>query len=263
MPSREAFIYIPPLVKTAFYLCSLISIAFFISGLYSRFSIWLKGKEDPPDLSSRRLSITGLILLSIRYFFSSECLLAKRVMVKSKARAIMLIFIYWGFTILFIGTVVVGIDHYLKLHILRGPFYLLFSFILDIAGFFVLIGAVFFMLRRLILSKGLVSGWDDLPLLIMMVIIVLSGFTVEGVRLSITRPAIMDLSPFGAILAMVLGKIGIDKEFYIIAWSIHVLSALFFIAIIPFSKQFHMFAAQITTQDALFRERNLERLVHD
>lgn len=263
MPTREVFIYIPQLMKITFYLCSLVSIIFFILGLYSRFSIWLKGKKEPSDFLTDRVSVSGFILLSLRYFFSSECLLAKRVMRKSKIRAIMLIFVYWGFTLLFIGTVIVGIDHYMRLHILRGTFYLLFSFMLDTAGVGVLIGSAFFIFRRLVISKDLVSDWDDLTILITLVIIVLSGFTVEGLRLSISGNPLTDLSPIGAIFAFLFKWIGINSKFYLVAWSLHVLSALFFIALIPFSKQFHMVVAQITTQDAVYRRRNLGRLVHD
>lgn len=263
MPLREAFIFIPGSFKSFFYLLSLLAIAVFFSGLYLRFSSWLRGKGDTNDFLNGRLSVAGLILLSLRYFFSSECLLARRVMNKNRLRGVMLILIYWGFTILFFGTVVVGIDHYLRLNILRGSFYLIFSFLLDLSGFAVLIGCVFYISRRLILSKNLVSGWDDLPVLVIMAIIVLSGFMVEGARLSIKEPSLMDLSPVGAIFSIVLRKIGVSKEIYLILWSSHVLFALLFIALIPFSKQFHMFAAQITTQDALKRRENLGRLVHD
>lgn len=259
--SREAFIYIPGLLKTIFYVASLISSIVFVTGLYSRFSIWLKGNEEPSDLLSDKGS-GGIILMSLGYFFSRDCLLAKRVMSKSRLRGIMLIFMYWGFTILFIGTIIVGLDHYLKLGLLRGAFYLLFSFILDISGLAALTGSVFFIFRRIVLSRDLVSGWDDLPLLILLSLIILSGFSVEGARLSITGPTHIDWSPVGALFADLLGGIS-NAMTYPIFWSFHVLSALFFIAFIPFSKQFHMFASQITTQDAKFREKRLKELVHD
>lgn len=261
MPSREAFIYIPGLLKTIFYIASLISSIVFITGFYSRLSIWLKGNEDPFDLLSGK-GFGGIILVSLRFFFSRDCLLATRVMSKSRLRGIMLIFIYWGFTILFIGTILVGLDHYLRLGFLRGAFYLLFSFMLDLSGLAALTGSVFFIFRRIIVSRDLVSGWDDLPLLILLSIIILSGFSVEAIRLSIVKPLAMDWSPVGALFGGLLTRIS-DPSSYIFFWSLHVLSALLFIAFIPFSKQFHMFAAQITTQDALCRKESLRSLVHD
>lgn len=261
MPSREVFIYIPGLLKAIFYAASLISVTVFVTGLYSRFSLWLKGNDEPSDLLSGR-GFGGMILLSLRYFFSRDCLLARRVMSKSRLRGVMLIFIYWGFTILFIGTILVGLDHYLKLGFLRGTFYLIFSFILDLSGLVALTGSIFFIFRRIVLSRDLVSGWDDLPVLIMILLIILSGFFVEGIRLSITNPALMDWSPIGALCANLLEGIS-NPMAYLTFWSIHVMAALLFIAFIPFSKQFHMFASQITTQESKFREERLRGVVHD
>lgn len=260
MPSREAFIYIPQFIRAAFYVASLLSVLIFITGLYFRLSIWRQGREETSDLTSGR-SAVRLILMGLRYFFSKECLLAKRVMIKSKLRGVMLIFLYWGFTVLFIGTVIVGIDHYLKFNILQGTFYLFFSLLLDLSGLLVLIGSAFFIFRRIFSSRELVSDWDDLPILIILTVVVLSGFSVEGVRLAISSPPLKDLSPVGAVFALILKPLGIKS--YIIFWSFHILSALFFIAFIPFSKQFHMFAAPITTQDALYRRERLRVLVHD
>ncbi len=259
--SREAFIYIPWLLKIAFYISSLLSLLIFLAGLYSRFSIWLKGRDEPDDLLEGK-GLGGLLLLSFRYFFSKECLLARRVMSKSRIRGIMLIFIYWGFTILFIGTILVGLDHYLRLNILKGYIYLIFSFILDLAGLAVFTGTAFFIVRRIRLSEDIISGWDDLPLLVLLIIIVLSGFSVEGLRLSLTDPPFMDWSPVGALFAALFSGVNSPKT-YIVFWCIHVMTALSFIAFIPFSKQFHMFAAQITTKDALLRSQRLGGFVHD
>jgi len=179
---------------------------------------------------------------------------------------VMLIFVYWGFIILFIGTVVVAIDYDLGLDILKGWFYLSFSLILDIAGGLLLIGILFFILRRLLSSREVVvSGWDDLIVLIFMLIIALSGFSVEGLRLARLNPPLMDISPVGTLFSLVF-KI-LDKgsliSLYRILWVIHALFALSFIAYIPFSKQFHMFAAQITTVEASRRASALQGVVHD
>ncbi len=262
MPSREVFIFIPPSLKLVFYIFSLLSILVFLTGLYFKISIWQRG-EDSKDSVIKDSSFLYLLSLSLRYFFSKECLLAKRVMDKSRLRGLMLIFIYWGFIILFAGTVIVAVDHYLKLNILQGTFYLLFSLVLDFSGLLVLTASAFYILRRIFFSKDVVSGWDDLPLLILISIIVISGFSIEGARIAITRPPLMDLSLVNALFSLIVKKDFFTPSVYIIFWIIHVFSALLFIAFIPFSKQFHMFSATITTKDAVFREKNLRRLVHE
>ncbi len=262
MPSREVFIYIPQILKTFFYIASMISIIVFMAGLYHKLSIWQKG-EDSDDSLLKGSSRLFLLYLSLGYFFSKECFLARRVMDKSRLRGFMLISIYWGFILLFAGTVIVAIDHYLKLGILRGTVYHIFSFVLDLSGLLVLIGSVFYILRRTLIPGKVVSGWDDLPLLILISIIVISGFSLEGARLAITNPPLMDISPVGAIFSLVMKKGFITPSVYILFWILHISSALLFIAFIPFSKQFHMFASQITTKEALFREERLRGLVHD
>ncbi len=262
MPSREVFIYIPQILKTFFYIASTISIIVFMAGLYHKLSIWQKG-EDSDDSLLKGSSRLFLLYLSLRYFFSKECLLARRVMDKSRLRGFMLISIYWGFMILFAGTVIVAVDHYLKINILKGTFYLLFSLVLDLSGLLVLAASVFYILRRIFFLKNVVSGWDDIPLLILISIIVISGFSVEGARIAITRPPLMDLSPVGAMFSLIVNRDLITPSVYIIFWIVHVLSALLFIAFIPFSKQFHMFSATVTTKDALLREKKLRRLVHE
>ena len=72
----------------------------------------------------------------------------------------MLIFVYWGFIILFVGTLIVAPDYDLGLDILRGQFYLYYSFILDVAGGLALISLTFYILRRYIFSRyAVVSSW--------------------------------------------------------------------------------------------------------
>jgi nitrate reductase gamma subunit len=263
--SREIFWNVPTSLSTIFYIVSVIAVAIFFIGSWLRISIWLKGKDDPQALVSRK-SALGLVMMSLSYIFSRDCLLAKRVMERSKVRGVMLIFVYWGFIILFIGTLTVAIDHYPPLDILKGRFYLYFSLILDIAGGLLLIGLLFFILRRYIPSKDvIISGWDDAVILIFMLLIVITGFSVEGIRLARLNPPSMDFSPVGAIFSVIFKALdqAALQSLYRIFWVFHALSALSFISYIPFSKQFHMFAAQITTSEASLRESTLSGIVHD
>lgn len=266
-PSREVFWNIPPSLQTIFYIFSAVAIAIFLIGSWLRLSVWLKGKDDPTDMVSKK-SALGLIWMSMTYMFSTDCLFAKKVFGKSFIRAVMLIFVYWGFIILFIGTVIVAIDYDLNLHFLRGDIYIYFSLILDIAGALLLIGLIFFILRRYLIYKDrVVSGWEDASVLILMLIIALTGFAVEGIRLAVSNPNLMDLSPIGAIFSSIIKSLTPDidslKLLYRVFWIIHALSALSFIVYIPFSKQFHMFAAQITTYEASTRESRLKEIVRD
>lgn len=253
---REVFLFIPDFLKGLLYAGSVVAILLFFSGSYFRIRRWLRApaEEESFDIGPLRFLYKGLL-----YLFSSECLFARRVFLRSPLRGWMLILVYWGFLILFAGTVIVGIDHYLRLHLLTGNIYLVFSLVLDIGGLGLLTGLVFFTLRRLFLKNRIVSGWYDLSVLILLIIVVISGFGVEGIRLAISQRS--DLSPVGWMFSLFLR--GADEALYLKIWCIHVFSALLFIAYIPFSKQFHMFASQITTILSAEREESLRGLVHD
>jgi nitrate reductase gamma subunit len=253
---REVFIFIPEFLQGLFYLGSLIAIIIFLSGSYFRIRLWFRA---PAEEGLLRQNPLRFLLKGLLYLLSPECLFARRVFLRSPLRAWMLILVYWGFLILFGGTVVVAIDHYLKAGILRGNIYLVFSLILDAGGLGLLIGTAFFISRRLFLKKEVLSGWYDLSVLFLLFIIVISGFSVEGIRLAITQRS--DLSPVGVLFSILFQ--GASESLYLIFWFIHVLSALCFIAYIPFSKQFHMFASQITTVLSIEREGRLKELVHD
>ena len=264
--TRLVFGDIPPLLRILFYGAAAIAVAIFLIGSWSKVSIWLKGRDDPSDYVPKK-SIWGLIRISLLYLFSRECLFARRVMEKSRLRGVMLIFVYWGFIILFIGTLLVAVDYDFGLHILRGHFYLYYSLILDIAGGLALISLLFYILRRYVFSRNIVvSSWDDAFVLILMFLIILSGFCVEGIRLARFHPPLMDWSPVGALFSQMFSPVTqsypSSQLLYRIFWASHAFSALTFIAYLPFSKQFHMFTAQITTSEASRRRSSLWEVTH-
>lgn len=265
--SREVFGNIPISVKVLFYIAAAISGAVFFIGSWLKVSIWLKGRDDPFDAISKK-SFLGLIKTSILYIFSKDCLFAQRVMGKSKLRGVMLIFVYWGFIILFIGTVIVAIDYDIGLHILKGQFYLIYSLVLDIAGGLALMSLSFYILRRYIFSRqAVVSDWDDAVVLVLLFLVVLSGFCIEGARLARLGPPSMDWSPVGAVFVLIFKTFTPQeatlKILHRVFWIFHAFFALVFIAYIPFSKQFHMFAAQITTLEASRRNSRLWEIIHE
>lgn len=265
--SREVFGDIPSLLKTIFYMSSAAATVIFIIGLWLKVSVWSKGRNDELDYTTIQPPLK-LIKTSMLSIFSKDCLFSRKVMERSKTRALMLICVYWGFIILFMGTIIVAVDYDLGLDFLKGRVYLWYSLTLDIAGGLFTLGLLFFISRRYIFSKGkVVSGWDDAVVLVLMLLIALSGFCVEGIRLARIDPPAMDWSPvgslFSAIFKSAISDGGMLLALYRFFWALHVFVALFFIAFLPFSKQFHMFAAQITTLEASMRRSKLMRLVHE
>jgi Fe-S oxidoreductase len=98
--------------------------------------------------------------------------------------SVMHLFIFWGWVVLFIGTLIIA-THADVVYFLEGRIYLAYSIILDAFGLLAFIGLGMALVRRHLLRPArlrLGSLWDDVVLLWMMMAIVVSGFIVEGMR---------------------------------------------------------------------------------
>lgn len=162
---------------------------------------------------------------------------------------------------LLIGTTIVAIDHdflrFLGIHLLQGKFYLGFSFVLDIFGLLFIIGLAMMMLRRRskppqldytradksekIDRQGYAT--DDMVFAWILLIIAVSGFLIEGLRIAADRPAFEVWSPVGWGIADVIdiaGLTGSADTLFLYTWWFHAVFVMIFIAYIPFSKAMHM-----------------------
>ena len=100
---------------------------------------------------------------------------------------------FWAFFVLFIGTCLIVLqadftDLLFDIKFLKGPFYLFFSIVLDLAGLvaIVMLGALFY--RRYIQKpEGLQTGPDDAIMHGLLMAILVTGFIIEGARMSVTE----------------------------------------------------------------------------
>ncbi|MDW7679754.1 MAG: heterodisulfide reductase-related iron-sulfur binding cluster, partial [bacterium] len=236
--SREVFWNIS--FHNLIYPLALLTIIVFVYGFYRRIRIWKLGKSQ---------QITGsfgqrLKLLLIFAFGHARIL-------KEKYPGIMHALIFIGFAILFLGTVTVSFDYdiwHLLLgqnSFLVGDFYKIFSLILDIAGALAVVGILIAMFRRFVQRpQGLNQSADQSLALIWILFILVTGFMVEGARIAATipKPSWEIWSPVGMALSdfFPTGKLG----WYQWLWWIHMLTALGFIAFIPYSSRLrHIFTS--------------------
>jgi len=160
---------------------------------------------------------------------------------------------FWSFLLLFAGTLLVMVqaDFFTPLmgvNILSGEFYKAFSLVLDIAG----IVAIFMLgglcYRRFITRpKGLEIVRDDYLVLPLLLVILITGFLVEGVRMAATElqqnPGLARYSPGGLLVARAISDISPASLLVIhkILWWLHFALVLGFFCIIPYSKLRHIF----------------------
>ncbi len=165
--------------------------------------------------------------------------------------------IFFGMFVLFLGTALATIDqdvaHLLfNTQILKGSFYLGYKLFLDLFGIALIIGLLLAFYRRYVLKperlKNLVYPTfplDSFYLLAILLFIAISGFFVEAIRLAATKPPWSVYSPVGNFISGLFVSLEPRTlsalHFYI--WSLHGVAALTFIALIPFSKAFHLFSS--------------------
>jgi Fe-S oxidoreductase/nitrate reductase gamma subunit len=157
---------------------------------------------------------------------------------------------FWGFLLLFIGTCLIGLqadftDPLFGLKFLKGRFYLLFSLVLDIAGAVAIcMLAGLFVRRYLLKPAGLETRREDALIHGLLMVILVTGFIIEGARMAATELG-TDLaywSPVGLLFAKALTGIGESAQRALHAglWWLHLLLALGFVAILPFTKLRHI-----------------------
>ncbi len=160
---------------------------------------------------------------------------------------------FWSFIVLFIGTFLVfiqaDITNLLFDYVfLKGDFYKIYSLSLDIAGFVGIIMMTALFVRRFVFRpKNLITSRDDTIIHILLYLILITGFLIEGVRMAATEliinPEWMIFSPIGMVIANMLSEV-VSSTLLLthkILWWFHLFIVLAFFVVIPLTKLRHMF----------------------
>jgi hypothetical protein len=96
-------------------------------------------------------------------------------------------FIFTGFGILLLGAFLDALSHY-TIPFLTGNLYLAYSLVTDSFGILAIIGIGMAILRRYILRPvRLESKFDDLVVLALIFLTIMTGFFIEGLRIAATE----------------------------------------------------------------------------
>jgi Fe-S oxidoreductase/nitrate reductase gamma subunit len=248
MPIRETFWNIPHLTEIAQYLLGLLAILIFGYGVIRRVRRWLKGHPE------RRIDQIGARLWSVILQGIGQA----RTL-KDPFPGIMHFTIFWGIIVLFMGTIIATVDwdvaHLIfNVQFLSGWVYVLFELFLDIFGLFLLVGLGMAIYRRYIVRPDRLANmpgegfrWDDAYVLIMLVLIGITGYLVEGLRIAVAQPDWAPWSPVGSAIASGFISFGdpTNQGLHYSLWIVHLLVAIVALASIPFSKFWHLIAAPI------------------
>jgi Fe-S oxidoreductase/nitrate reductase gamma subunit len=247
-PVRETFWNIPHWAELTQYLLGVLSVLVCAAGVYRRVRGWRWGRPErlAGTLRDRVGAVVAYALAQLRILtdhFSGTMHLA----------------LFWGMAVLFLGTVLATVDWdvtrlLLDFQFLRGRLYLGYELVLDLFGAVVVIGLGMGLWRRYVRkARRLVSdvvptfAGDDTYLLGMLLLIVVSGFVLEALRISVSAPSWRSWSPVGSALAEVFRPVqtGTLRALHVGLWAAHGLLAFVFIASIPFTKAFHIISSPL------------------
>lgn len=156
--------------------------------------------------------------------------------------------IYWGFIVLFIGTLLVLIEYDFTLPVfdyqfLKGNFYLVFEFLLDLFGILFLVGlSMAIYRRRKIRPEALYNKPQDVWNLSFLAALGAQGFLLESMRLAIRQPEWSAFSFGGHVLsyAWLPFSTDVQLDLYLVAWWFHAATFFVWYAAIPFTKMRHI-----------------------
>ena len=161
--------------------------------------------------------------------------------------------IFFGFLVLLFGAAFDATEFHITEPLgwafLRGSFYLVFSFLMDLFGLAVLIGVLLAIDRRYIRRPDRLGYQgkpdntpDDAIALLLILGIIVTGFIIEALRIHVTNPPWEVWSFVGWLLAKAF--VGVDpgtaKILHKATWWTHTFIALGFIAYIPYSRLMHI-----------------------
>lgn len=220
-------------------ICTFVTAVSLAAGFSGRIRAWLRGRKGTAagQVSERLRALLRAI--------SSQKGMIRGGMYLGMHRCIV-----YGMLFLFTGTVMLAIEMHLGVNFIHGAVYLAFGLIVDLAGIAVLIGLSLAIYKRYVVRPDrLESGLRDIFPLMLLAMVVLSGFLLKGVRIVATADPWAVWSPVGHAFALLLG-VPLDQHgalrLHRFIWHGHVVLAFSLLALAPWSKLLHMLAVPLS-----------------
>ena len=157
--------------------------AAFLYGVYKRIRIYFKG-APPRNFDHIGERIYRVVINAF----------AQRKVMKKRYPGLMHLLIYSGIIVLAIGTTLVMIDSdfwepLFHSQFLVGNFYLIFELALDVFGLVAIAGLLVAIIRRTFSRPpNLPTSRDDIFIFASLIVILVTGYVMEGIRLAIDKP---------------------------------------------------------------------------
>lgn len=221
------------------YVAAAAALTIFLWGLFRRYGSWKLGAGRLRD----RMDRTGA-----RLFRLLKGGVGQVDAVRERLPGWSHVIIAAGFAVFTVGTLTIAVEEHLGLSIFRGRVYLVESLLMDLAGVLGLGATALLFWRRAILKPdGLKRRLGDFTALFLLGLILLSGLSLEGVRMALEPDPAPLFSPAGAWLARIFEGAGEPalRTIHATIWWGHLAAAFAFIALIPWTGLVHIAAAPL------------------
>ncbi|HUO45523.1 MAG TPA: heterodisulfide reductase-related iron-sulfur binding cluster [Acidimicrobiia bacterium] len=233
---REVFGNIPGWLKVAFYVGSaaFIGLAGYLFALRAR--SWQQGGPD------NRTGRWG------ERFKQLDRGLRMKTLMRDPQAGLMHSMVYYGFIVLFLGTVTLEIDHLLpvRFKFLEGAVYMGYSAILDLASLVYLGGLGWAMGRRYLQRPWRIKSKtkpEDGLILGTLALIGVTGLTTEAARIALDGRPDFEVWSFVGLPMSYLVPDASAAVIHQVSWVVHFVAFLAFLVILPTTKLRHMFTS--------------------
>ena len=246
--SRELYGNIGTISKILFYICAFTSMGIFAFGIFKRRKLWKIGKDTGEKIDWA----ASLKALSTRVLTQKTV----RSGVRKKKAGLFHTLMFFGFIVLFIGTVLVAVEEYG--HIFfgtegenlfhKGIYFVVYEVFLDTFGLIYTLGAAWFFVRMI--QRGREDSVryrkSDFFLVTALFVIGWSGYWLEGLRIIRENTDYAWLSYVGNVHAHLFRFLGVNEgnisAVHLTIWWFHGLLVFTFIASFPFTRLLHVIA---------------------
>ena len=254
--TREIFGNIDPVSKWLFYVLTVVSLGCFSYGVVRRVRLWRMGK--PARLPEGRIGSTSDGRRDWRRIVQD--VLLQRTVRRTRPRAALAHqLLFGGFGVLFIGTVLIAIEHYAAAASGRAPneplfhkglYFAVYELVLDTAGLAMLAGCAWFIRRRLQGDSSVGHQRLDSIVLATLILLGVTGYLTEGLRILREQTPQPGFSYVGLGVARVFELAGVTPHnvppIHWGLWWSHTVLALGLIAAFPYTRLLHSIAGAIS-----------------
>ena len=247
-----------PITNTAMYGLFIVALGFMAFGVYRRIRVWKRG-QGRHGLWGATGNGDDRLVVRLEWGAAFKRLV-RHVVAQVRIAYIPWAYashmgIFYGFIVLFIGTVIVALEHYGIFGLFgisfTGRFYTVTSFWLDVFGLIFIAALIVAMVRRVGLTKVRPSSKPiDAAILWLFLIIGVTGFVVEALRIhALQADWESGVSFAGYALAAAFAGLGLSLEgaatWHFVFWWAHMILAFVFIGMIPYTKLLHFLVAPV------------------